>query len=126
VRQTKAEKEYVAYTVVTQKYPRPSDDGDVNSGSTFHRVLSFADHHNAYLAKIPKGSLVYVEAAYEIREPDRDAEAGSYAATRQVFLRHENLRVIRSAQRSHSNQGDGESHEGTEGNFDTGRDDGRH
>lgn len=35
-----------------------------------------------------KGWLVYVEAAYELREADSTADPDSPAAHRQIFLRH--------------------------------------
>jgi single-stranded DNA-binding protein len=57
-------------------------------GTTWHRILSFNPSANNYLRNLSRGSRVYVEANLEIREPDRDAEPGSPAATRQVFLRH--------------------------------------
>jgi hypothetical protein len=57
-------------------------------GVTWHRILSFNNSANNYLRNLSRGSRVYVEANLEIREPDRDAEPGSPAATRQVFLRH--------------------------------------
>lgn len=57
-------------------------------GVTWHRILSFNNGANNYLRNLLRGSRVYVEANLEIREPDRDAEPGSPAATRQVFLRH--------------------------------------
>jgi len=57
-------------------------------GVTWHRVLSFNNSANNYLRNLLRGSRVYVEANLEIREPDRDAEPGSPAATRQVYLRH--------------------------------------
>ena len=57
-------------------------------GVTWHRILSFNHSTNNYLRNLLRGSRVYVEANLEIREPDRDAEPGSPAATRQVYLRH--------------------------------------
>lgn len=56
--------------------------------ATWHTILSFRESANAYLTTIQKGSQVYVEAAYELREPDRNAEPDSPAAQRQIFLRH--------------------------------------
>ena len=41
-----------------------------------------------FLRTIPKGAQVYVEAGYELRDGDPDAEAGSPNAQRQIFLRH--------------------------------------
>ncbi|KAG8994764.1 hypothetical protein FRB94_012575 [Tulasnella sp. JGI-2019a] len=90
VRTTKTEKEYVAYTIVTKKYGHEAQE-DV---PTFHRILSFHASQNAYLLKMQKGSLVHVEAEYEMREGDRNAEPGSYANQRQIFLRHENIRLL--------------------------------
>jgi single-stranded DNA-binding protein len=57
-------------------------------GVTWHRILSFNNSANNYLRNLSRGSRVYVEANLEVRDPDRDAEPGSPAATRQVFLRH--------------------------------------
>ncbi|KAG9050017.1 hypothetical protein FS837_007996 [Tulasnella sp. UAMH 9824] len=91
---TKNDKEYVSYTVATQTN-RARGPEEPNPPSTFHRVLSFVPSHNQFLTKVPKGSLVYVEAELEVKEPDPEAEAGSFNAQRQVMLRHETLRVLR-------------------------------
>lgn len=37
---------------------------------------------------LQRGSQVFVEANYELREPDPDAELDSPQAQRQIFLRH--------------------------------------
>lgn len=41
-----------------------------------------------YLRSLQKGSHVYVEANYEIREPDRLADPSTPQGQRQVVLRH--------------------------------------
>lgn len=90
---TKNEKEYVSYTVATRGRAGQEDS---NPPSTFHRILSFVPAQNQYLAKVPKGSLVYVEAELDVKEPDPEADPGSFNAQRQIMLRHETLRVLRS------------------------------
>ncbi|KAI0347451.1 hypothetical protein BDW22DRAFT_1351889 [Trametopsis cervina] len=97
VRTTKNDKEYVVYKVVTNSYPPSSSDSDdsaLTKRATWHTILSFRESANAYLTTIQKGSQVYVEAAYELREPDRNAEPDSPAAQRQIFLRHEAIKVL--------------------------------
>ncbi|KAG8905884.1 hypothetical protein FRC00_012961, partial [Tulasnella sp. 408] len=93
-RVTKNDKEYVSYTVATQTN-RARGPEEAAPPSTFHRVLSFVPGHNQFLTKVPKGSLVYVEAELEVKEPDPEAEPGSFNAQRQIMLRHETLRVLR-------------------------------
>ena len=56
--------------------------------TSWHTVFSFNNSSNTFLRTIPKGAHVYVEAGYELRDADPDAEAGSPNAQRQVFLRH--------------------------------------
>lgn len=55
---------------------------------SWHTIFSFNALANAFLRTIPKGSHVYVETAYELRDADPAAEAGSPGAQRQIFLRH--------------------------------------
>lgn len=55
---------------------------------SWHTIFSFNALANAFLRTIPKGSHVYVEAGYELRDADPEAEAGSPSAQRQIFLRH--------------------------------------
>ncbi|KIO30511.1 hypothetical protein M407DRAFT_242166 [Tulasnella calospora MUT 4182] len=97
-RVTKNEKEYVSYTVATQTN-RARGQEDSISPPTYHRILSFIPTQNQYLSKIPKGALVYVEAELEVKEPDPEAEAGSFQAQRQIMLRHETLRVLRTSRK---------------------------
>jgi hypothetical protein len=51
-------------------------------------VLSFLPGSNKYLQTLKAGSKVYVEAAYEIREPEVDADPSTPQGQRQIFLRH--------------------------------------
>jgi len=57
-------------------------------------VLSFLPGSNKYLQTLKAGSKVYVEAAYEIREPEADADPSTPQGQRQIFLRHESIKVI--------------------------------
>ncbi|KAF8225412.1 hypothetical protein L208DRAFT_1408491 [Tricholoma matsutake] len=98
VRQTKSSKEFVTYTVATQNYPPPPPDANgerPRPTTTFHRVLSFNDYSNRYLQTLQKGSTVYVEAGFELREPDRDADPTTPQGQRQIYLKHETIRLIR-------------------------------
>jgi single-stranded DNA-binding protein len=51
-------------------------------------VYSFHPSANNYLRTLSKGSRVFVEANFEMREPQAAADADSPAGQRQVFLRH--------------------------------------
>ncbi|PFH52607.1 hypothetical protein AMATHDRAFT_139648, partial [Amanita thiersii Skay4041] len=97
LRLTKNDKEYVMYTVATNNYPPPplGPNGERRpSTSTFHRVISFNEHNNRYLQTLNKGTKVYVEANFELREPEAGADPSTPQGQRQIFLRHENLRVL--------------------------------
>jgi len=86
------------YTVATVNYPPPPPNPDGSrpaSRVSWHHVLSFNPGANEFLRTIPKGTNVYVEANYELREPDTAAEPNSPQAQRQIFLRHDNIRVLR-------------------------------
>lgn len=56
--------------------------------STFHRVISFTEGSNKYLQTLRKGSRVYVEAGFELREPEPNADPTTPQGQRQIFLRH--------------------------------------
>lgn len=56
--------------------------------TSWHSVLSFSPASNQYLKTLKKGYQVYVEAGYELKEPDPSAEPDSSAAQRHIFLRH--------------------------------------
>ncbi|KAI0032035.1 single-strand binding protein family-domain-containing protein [Vararia minispora EC-137] len=95
VRTTRNDKEYVAYTVATTNYPPqpPNPDGTrPPSETSWHNIYSFSSSANAYLRTLTRGSHVYVEANYEIRETESPEEEGK--RSKQVFLRHENIRVL--------------------------------
>ncbi|KAF8076071.1 single-strand binding protein family-domain-containing protein [Lyophyllum atratum] len=96
-RQTKNDREFVTYTVATTNYPPPPPDATGErrpSTSTFHRVLSFQEHSNRYLQSLKKGSKVYVEANFELREPEVGADPTTPQGQRQIFLKHETIRVL--------------------------------
>ncbi|KAG7097237.1 hypothetical protein E1B28_004608 [Marasmius oreades] len=95
VKRTKNDMEFITYTVATNSYPPPNEDGERPPARTsWHRVLSFGETSNTYLKKLKKGSLVYVEANYELREPEPEADPSSPMGQRQIFLRHESIRVL--------------------------------
>ncbi|KAJ7937351.1 hypothetical protein B0H13DRAFT_1589143, partial [Mycena leptocephala] len=100
---TKNDKEYVSYSVATTNRLPPTAEGgkgshihsihtqyalERQSSTTWHRVLSFLPGSNKYLQTLKAGSKVYVEAAYEIREPEADADPSTPQGQRQIFLRH--------------------------------------
>ncbi|KAK2466433.1 hypothetical protein APHAL10511_002075 [Amanita phalloides] len=96
-RQTRHEKEYVMYTIATQNFPPPPPEANGErrpSTATFHRLLSFNEHANRFLQTLKKGTKVYAEANYELREPEAGADPTSPQGQRQIFLRHEQLRVL--------------------------------
>ncbi|KAJ3485016.1 hypothetical protein NLI96_g5249 [Meripilus lineatus] len=97
VRRTRTDKEYVSYVVATTNYPPPPPNADgtrAEAKTSWHTILSFTPSSNNYLQTLKKGSLVYVEANYELREPEPNADPDSPQGQRQIFLRHENLRVL--------------------------------
>ncbi|GBE79364.1 single-strand binding protein family-domain-containing protein [Sparassis latifolia] len=99
VRTTKNNKEYVQYTVATTNYPPGPPNADGSRGdktTTWHSVLSFNNSANAFLRTLKKGSQVFVEANFELREPDPSADPDTPQGQRQIFLRHESIRVLRS------------------------------
>ncbi|KAM5534884.1 hypothetical protein V8D89_011439 [Ganoderma adspersum] len=102
LRYTKTNKEYVSYVVATSNSTPP----DAEPSTTWHHVLSFMPHANNYLRALKKGSLVYVEANFEVRQPDANADPATPEGQRQIFLRHENLRVLRQphAQREEADE----------------------
>ncbi|CAK5276058.1 unnamed protein product [Mycena citricolor] len=86
---TKNDKEFVSYTVATGS--RGAND---EWTTTWHRVFSFSPGSNKYLQTLKGGSKVYVEAAFEIREPESGADPSTAQGQRQIFLRHENIQVV--------------------------------
>ncbi|KAG8778206.1 hypothetical protein FRC12_025100, partial [Ceratobasidium sp. 428] len=98
---TKTDREYVSYVVATNgRQPPPGPDGTrPDPPTTWHRVYAFSPTQVPYLTNLTKGSLVYVEAEYELREPTPDAEPGSVESQRQVFLRQENIKLLKRSKR---------------------------
>jgi len=97
VRTTRTEKEYIVYHVATTDYSPPStnsEDARPQARTTWHSVLSFNPSSNDYLRTLQKGSQVYVEANYELREADPSADPDTPAGQRQIFLRHSSLKVL--------------------------------
>ncbi|KAK7060216.1 ssDNA-binding protein, mitochondrial [Paramarasmius palmivorus] len=90
VRRTKNDMEFVTYTVATNSYSAPADESGERPPprTSWHRVLSFSENSNRYLKSLKKGALVYVEAGYELREPEPDADPTTPMGQRQIFLRH--------------------------------------
>ncbi|KAH9062007.1 hypothetical protein EDB87DRAFT_353561 [Lactarius vividus] len=98
VRITKSDKEYVSYTVATTNYPPPPPGPDgtrPESKTTWHNILSFSPVSNNYLRNLQKGTHVYVEANFELRDPDPLADPTTPQGQRQILLRHESIRVLR-------------------------------
>ncbi|KAF8738176.1 hypothetical protein AX14_011593 [Amanita brunnescens Koide BX004] len=96
-RLTKNDKEYVVYTIATQNYPPPPPDANGErkpATSTYHRLLSFGEHSNRYLQTLRKGTKVFAEANFELREPEPGADPTTPEGQRQIFLRHETIRVL--------------------------------
>jgi len=58
------------------------------SKTTWHNIISFNPHVNQYLKTLEKGARVYVEANFELREPDPAADSDTAQGQRQIFLRH--------------------------------------
>ncbi|KAF5369756.1 hypothetical protein D9758_001338 [Tetrapyrgos nigripes] len=97
VKFTKNNSEFVTYTVATTDYPPPPPDANGErppARTSWHRVLSFNEGANKFLVSLKKGSRVYVEAGYELREPEPDADPTTPMGQRQIFLKHEHIRVL--------------------------------
>lgn len=67
----------------------------LENGVTWHHIVSFSPTQNNYLKSLTKGSRVYVEANYELRDPDPNADPSSPSGQRQIFLRHGALLLSR-------------------------------
>ncbi|PBL02178.1 nucleic acid-binding protein [Armillaria gallica] len=100
---------FVTYTVATQQYvpPPPDSQERPTSKTTWHRVFCFHENTNKYLSTLRKGSKVYVEAAFEMRENHVE---GQDAPQRNVFLKHESIKVI-SPPKQQTHEESHESHE---------------
>ncbi|KAK0498441.1 hypothetical protein EDD18DRAFT_1351125 [Armillaria luteobubalina] len=100
---------FVTYTVATQQYVPPPQDSQERptSKTTWHRVFCFHENTNKYLSTLRKGSKVYVEAAFEMRENHVE---GQDAPQRNIFLKHESIKVI-SPPKQQAHEESHESHE---------------
>ncbi|KAI0722177.1 hypothetical protein C8T65DRAFT_691858 [Cerioporus squamosus] len=98
LRYTKTNKEYVSYTIATANTTVGLPEG-AQPTTTWHHLLSFNPTSNNYLRTLKKGSLVYAEANFELRQPDPAADPDSPEGQRQIFLRHETIRVLRNPPR---------------------------
>ncbi|KAG2755806.1 nucleic acid-binding protein [Suillus brevipes Sb2] len=100
IRTTKGDKEYASYTVATTNFPPPPPNPDGSrqeAGTTWHHIVCFNPSQTNYLRTLQKGAQVYVEANFELREADPSADSSSAQAQKQIFLRHESIRVIKHA-----------------------------
>ncbi|KAJ7781568.1 hypothetical protein B0H16DRAFT_1710764 [Mycena metata] len=104
---TKNDKEYVSYSIATSQRAAPGPNGERAYTTNWHRVLSFLPGSNKYLTTLKAGSKVYVEATYELREPEEGADASTPQGQRQIFLRHENI-VVLAPPRNKESSGDSE------------------
>nr|GAT53830.1 single-stranded DNA-binding protein [Mycena chlorophos] len=93
LKMTKNEKEYVSYSVATST-SAGLVDGEPTFNTTWHRIHSFMPGANTHLQTLKPGSKVYVEAMYDIREPDASADPTTPQGQRQIFLRHDTIKVI--------------------------------
>ncbi|EIN10319.1 hypothetical protein PUNSTDRAFT_119334 [Punctularia strigosozonata HHB-11173 SS5] len=112
LRTTKTGKEYVSYTVATTNYPPPPPNPDgtrAESTTTWHHVLCFNPSSIAYLRRLEKGARVYVEANFELREPDPSADPATPQGQRQIFLRHELIRVLQQQHHNNNQSSNSES-----------------
>ena len=50
--------------------------------------MSFSEYSNKYLSTLKKGSQVYAEATFEIRDPEPGSDPSTPQGQRQIFLRH--------------------------------------
>lgn len=50
--------------------------------------MSFNEPANKYIRTFTKGTKVYVEAGFEMREAESGADPSTYQGQRQIFLRH--------------------------------------
>ncbi|KAI5124793.1 hypothetical protein M0805_005427 [Coniferiporia weirii] len=104
-RYTSSNKEYLSYVVATTNYPPPpaNADGSRESGRTsWHSILCFSPGSFDYLRTLKKGAHVYVEANYELREADQTADPSTPHGQRQIFLRHDSLRLLKNSPKASS------------------------
>ncbi|KIY45913.1 nucleic acid-binding protein [Fistulina hepatica ATCC 64428] len=103
IKTTKNDREYITYSVATTNYPPPPPDENGErppAATTWHHIFSFSPSANRYLQTLQKGQQVYCEANFEVREPEPSADPDTPQGQRQIFLRHETIRVLSSTRRS--------------------------
>jgi len=95
IRLTKHDKEFVSYTVATRTtLPIDSNGYRPPAVATFHKILCFSESPIKFLSTLKKGTRVYVEANFELREPEAGVDPTTPQGQRQIFLRHEQVRVL--------------------------------
>ncbi|KAJ7591393.1 hypothetical protein C8J56DRAFT_1047596 [Mycena floridula] len=104
LKQTKNNTNYVTYTVATSTYAPNAADPAQQRTTTWHKVFCFSESSQNYLMNLKKGSKVYVEANFELREPDAGADPESPQGQRQIFLRHNNITVISAPKPQQDNE----------------------
>ncbi|ORY28606.1 hypothetical protein BCR39DRAFT_534331 [Naematelia encephala] len=91
LRTTKDGKPYYTYIVATQSGPSTRDESGnfVDAPTSWHTVFSFSENQHQSLARLGKGSTVYVEADLEMREssPINDQVVPPRVLLRQLSLR---------------------------------------
>ncbi|KAF8324430.1 uncharacterized protein EI90DRAFT_3292122 [Cantharellus anzutake] len=96
-RTTRNNKEYVTYLVgTTNPSLAPGPEGVRPPPTTsWHKIISFSESQNNFLRTLVKGTLVFVEADYQSKEPDRSADPTSPEAQRQILLTHAHLKILK-------------------------------
>ncbi|KAJ7162536.1 single-strand binding protein family-domain-containing protein [Mycena crocata] len=95
LKMTKNNKEFVSYSVATKVQQPPGPEGESRGYSTtWHRVMCYLPGSNKYLQTLKAGSKVYVEATYEVRQPEQEADPSTPQGQLQIFLKHESIKLL--------------------------------
>ncbi|KXN87961.1 Single-stranded DNA-binding protein rim1, mitochondrial [Leucoagaricus sp. SymC.cos] len=98
IRSTKNEKPYITYTVMTLNGVNTNQGGtrmtQRQTVPTYHRVLCFNPNDIDVLSRLKKGSKVFVQADYSIKEPEPEADPKSPLGQRHIFLTHDSLKIL--------------------------------
>ncbi|KAJ3561157.1 hypothetical protein NP233_g10367 [Leucocoprinus birnbaumii] len=94
-RQSKADKQYYVYTVVTNGL-NINGQGEREYTPTFHRVLCFQPSAFETVSRLKKGSKVFVQADFIVKDPAPDADASTPQGQRQIMLTHDYIKVLYS------------------------------